>query len=139
MQPGYVRVFDGLRVCIEHIEHFQESQHYVLGDLRRIAGVGRVHRGFTVSAGSPGTNEIIVQPGLAFDYDGRRLVSDETVTLAGPMLAGSSPAFVCASYLPVEEGLVDGRPTLGFDSARVEVRTAPPALGENVVVLATPT
>ena len=137
MQPGYLLVFDGLRVSTEHLEHFQDSLHSALGDLRRIAGVGRVHRGFTVTAADGGRSEVIVQPGLAFDNDGRRLVSDETISLSVPPLAGSSRAFVCASYLTVEQGIVDGRPTLGFDSATVELRTAPPALGENVLVLAT--
>ena len=134
MQPGHIRVFDGLRVSTEHLDHFQGSLHSALGDVRRILGLGRVHRGFAVTRGDG--DQIAVQPGLAFDFAGNRLVSDEVVTLpAMPPIPGA-PGHVCISYAQVEDGVVDGRPTLIFDSVTIEVRQARPKPGENVLVIA---
>jgi hypothetical protein len=131
MQPGHIRVFDGLRVSTEHIDHFQGSLHSAIGDVRRILGLGRVHRGFGVARDGEG---VIVQPGLAFDFTGNRLVADEAIPLAVPP---NRPAYVCIGYAQVEAGVVDGHPTLIFDSVAADVRVTPPTPGENVLVLAT--
>ena len=134
MQPGHIRVFDGLRVSTEHIDHFQGSLHSALGDVRRILGLGRVHRGFTVVRGDG--DEISVQPGLAFDFAGNRLVSDDVVSFTAPLPIPGAPVHVCISYAQVEDGVVDGRPTLIFDTVQVEARQAKPKPGENVLVIA---
>ncbi len=134
MQPGHIRVFDGLRISTEHLEHFQGSLHSALGDVRRILGLGRVHRGFAVTRGDG--NQVVLQPGLAFDFAGNRMVSDEAITLAVPPL-GAAVGYVCISYAQVEDGVVDGRATLVFDTISAEVRLAKLKPGENTLIVAT--
>jgi hypothetical protein len=135
MQPGHIRVFDGLRITTEHIEHFQGSLHSAITDVRSILGLGRVHRGFDVQ--KAGGDAVAVQPGLAFDYVGNRIVNDEPKTLAVPYVSEQTPGYVCIAYAQLENGVVDGQATLVWDSCEVSVRTAPPKLGENVLAIAT--
>jgi hypothetical protein len=134
MQPAFIRVFDGLRITTEHIDHFQGSLHSAMADVRRILGTARVHRGFAVAHGEGAT--VVVQPGLAFDIAGNRIVSDDPITLDVPPLAGNDIAFVCVAYAQVESGVVDGKATLVFDSCLADIRRAPPSPLENVLVLA---
>jgi hypothetical protein len=132
MQPSQIRVFDGLRITTEHVNHLQGALHSALRDLRAIAGPG-VHRGLTVEADA---DAVTIQPGLAIDLIGNRLVCDDAIKLSVVGLAIDEPRFVCLRYDSVESGEVEGRPTLVWDSCAADVRAVAPALDENVVVLA---
>jgi hypothetical protein len=132
MQPSQIRVFDGLRITTEHVNHLQGALQSALRDLRTIAGAG-VHRGLAVQ---PEADAVTIQPGLAIDPSGNRLVCDEPIKLAIAGLAPDQPRFVCLRYDSVETAEVEGRPTLVWDSCAADVREAAPAADENVVVLA---
>jgi len=134
MQPAFIRVFDGLRVTTEHIDHFQGSLHSAMADVRRILGTARVHRGFGVTPGDG--SSVVVQPGLAFDVAGNRIVSDDQIPLDVPPLGVTDVAYVCIAYAQVESGVVDGKATLVFDSCLADVRRAAPSPLENALVLA---
>ncbi|MGQ0641885.1 MAG: hypothetical protein ACT4P6_14135 [Gemmatimonadaceae bacterium] len=134
MQPRNIEVFDGLRITTEHFDHLQGSIHSALADLRGIAGLARVHRGFEVSRVD--AHSVQVQPGLAFDHQGRRVVSDEPIKLETPASIATAPHFVCAAYDQGADGEVEGRPTRIWDSARVDIRTALPDVNDDSIVLA---
>jgi hypothetical protein len=134
MQPAFIRVFDGLRVTTEHLDHFQGSLHSAMTDVRRILGTARVHRGFAVTRGDG--NTVVVQPGLAFDVASNRIVSDDPITLDVPPFTGSGALFVCIAYAQVEGGVVDGKATLVFDSCLADIRRAAPSVVENALVIA---
>ncbi len=133
MKPGHIRVFDGLRLTTEHLEHLQGALHSAVRDLRAIAGLGRVHSGFEVVAEGAGVR---ILPGLGFDFAGNRLVSEEAKSVAVAFAPGEERKFVCLAYEAVEGGVVEGRPTLIFDSCAVSLRDAAPEPAANLVVLA---
>jgi hypothetical protein len=134
MQPRNIEVFDGLRITTEHFDHLQGSIHSALADLRGIAGLARVHRGFDVSRID--AHAVQVAPGLAFDRQGRRVVSDEPVRLETPAAIASAPHFVCVAYDQGADGEVEGRPTRIWDSALIDIRPALPGPNEDAIVLA---
>lgn len=134
MQPRNIEVFDGLRITTDHLDHLQGSIHSALEDFRGILGLGRVHRGFGVVAVDE--HSIQVDPGLAFDSQRRRVVSDEPVKLEVPAAVATAPQFVCVSYDQGADGEVEGHLTRVWDSARVDIRPAPPALTDDAIVIA---
>jgi len=134
MRPGQIRVFDGLRVTTEHVDHFQASLHSAIQDIREILGLGVVHAGFGVAATDSGS--ITVQPGLAFDLQKNRIVSDEPLQVGVSFDDPKDTAYVCAKYDQVEEGETEGRHTLIFDGCAIVVRGTLPGATDNLVVLA---
>ncbi len=134
MRPGQIRVFDGLRVTTEHVDHFQASLHSAIQDIREILGLGVVHAGFQVAAGDDGT--VTVQPGLAFDFQKNRVIADEEQQIEVTFGEQQDTAYVCAEYDQVEEGETEGRHTLIFDGCSIVVRATVPAATDNLVVLA---
>lgn len=134
MQPRNIEVFDGLRVTTDHFDHLQGSIHSAFEDFRGILGLGRVHRGFGVTRANSHT--VQVDPGLAFDTQRRRVVSDEPVRLEIPAGGDNAVKFVCVAYDQRADGDVEGHPTRIWDSARVDVRDSPPARTEDAIVLA---
>src|SRR5262249_48619202 len=124
MRPGQIRVFDGLRVTTEHVDHFQASLHSAIQDLREILGLGMVYAGFNVAATDSRT--VAVQPGLAFDLQRNRVVLDERQTLEVTLGESHDTAFVCAKYDQIEGGETEGRATLIWDSCSLVVRPGLP-------------
>jgi hypothetical protein len=134
MRPGQIRVFDGLRVTTEHVDHFQASLHSAIQDIREILGLGIVHAGFEVAAGDGRT--VTVQPGLAFDFQKNRVIADEPQQVEVSFGEQQDIAYVCAKYDQVEEGETEGRHTLIFDGCSIVVRGTLPGAADNLVVLA---
>lgn len=134
MRPGQIRVFDGLRVTTEHVDHFQASLHSAIQDIRSILGLGMVYAGLDVAATGP--NTITVQPGLAFDFQKNRIVSDELQTLEVSFEPNQNTAFVCAKYDQIEGGETEGRSTLLWDGCSLVVRPTLPDARENLLPLA---
>jgi hypothetical protein len=119
MKPAQIRVFDGLRLTTEHLEHLQQSLLSAVQDLREIAGVALVYRGLDVAFADE--KSITVQPGLAFDAEKNRIVIDEPQTVEiefGP----ATTLFVCARHETVEEGEVENHPTIIWDSGAIVVQ-----------------
>jgi hypothetical protein len=79
VKPAGIRVFDGLRITTDHVEHLQASFLSALQELRLVAGPGQVHQGFEVEATDEG--HVTVLPGLAFDTAGNRIAGDEPTVL----------------------------------------------------------
>jgi hypothetical protein len=134
MRPGHIRVFDGLRITTEHVEHLQGALHSALQDLREIIGLGKVYHGFEVVAGND--QAITVQPGLAFDFDKNRIVCDEPKTLAVTFGPDAETQYVCIKYDQVEDGQVEGQFTLIWDNCAVVLRSTLPEPGENLIPIA---
>jgi hypothetical protein len=134
MQPRNIEVFDGLRITTDHFDHLQGSIHSALEDFRGILGLGRVHRGFGVTAVDE--HSIQVDPGLAFDAQRRRVVSDEPVKLEVPAAIATAPQFVCLSYDQGADGEVEGHLTRIWDSARIDIRATPPAPTDDAIMIA---
>lgn len=134
MRPGHVRVFDGLRITTEHMDHLQGSLHSALQEIREILGLGRVYFGFEVVA--EGEHAITVQPGLAFDYAGNRLAFDEPKTLEVAFEPDEDTKFVCLKYDQIEDGQVEGHFTLIWDSCSIALRATVPGVKENLVPIA---
>jgi hypothetical protein len=134
MRPSAIRVFDGLRVTTEHVEHLQAALDTAVRDLREIVGIGQVHRGFEVRATGPASIE--VGPGLAFDLLGNRLVADERQTLDATFTEGAPDPLVCIRHEQVEMGEVEGVQTLVFDSASAFLADAEPGPGDLSIVVA---
>jgi hypothetical protein len=134
MQPRTIEVFDGLRITTDHLDHLQGSIHSALEDFRGILGLGRVHRGFGVTPVDE--HSIQVDPGLAFDSQRRRVVSDEPVKLEVPAAVATEPQFVCAGYDQGADGEVEGHLTRVWDSARIDIRPAPPGITDDAIVIA---
>lgn len=133
MRPGHLNVFDGLRMTTEHMNYLQGSFHSAVQDLRGILGLGVVHQGLDVKVDG---NSLTVGPGLAFDFQGNRIVLDEAVTVELNFAADENTKFVCVKYDQIEDGEVEGRFTLVWDSARVELLSSLPEPAENLVVIA---
>jgi hypothetical protein len=134
MRPGQLRVFDGLRLTTEHLNHLQEALRSGVQDLREILGLGVVYRGCEVSAA--GDSAVTVQPGLAFDLQKNRLVFDEPKTVPVVFEPDTATQFVCLKYEQIEDGQVEDHFTLLWDSCSVIVRSSLPAAQDNLVVLA---
>ncbi len=132
MQPRNIEVFDGLRITTEHIDHLQGSIHSALADLRGIAGLARVHRGFEVSRVDAHSAQ--VEPGFAFDTHGRRIVSDEPVRLETPAAIATVIHYVCVAYEQGADGEVEGHATRIWDSAHVDIRAARPEPNDAIVL-----
>jgi hypothetical protein len=133
MQPSQIRVFDGLRITTEHVDHLQGALHSALRDLRAIAGAG-VHRGLGVTIGPD--NVATIDTGMAIDGAGNRLVCDDPLSVPIGVLAADEPRYVCLRYDRVENREVEGRPTFVWDSCAAEVRPGAPKPEDNLVVLA---
>lgn len=134
MKPGHIRVFDGLRVTTEHIDHLQGSFHSAIEDIRSVIGLDQVFSGFGVV--KEGDNAIIVRPGLAFDAAKNRIVCDDPKTLDVSFETGEEQKFVCVKYQQIEDGFVEERPTLIWDACSLLIRTSQPDPNENLVVVA---
>jgi hypothetical protein len=134
MQPGQIKVFDGLRITTEHIDHLQGSIHSAIGDVRAILGLARVHRGFEVTRLDP--HAVQVDPGVAFDVERRRIVSDEPIRLELPPLEPDARLFVCVSYDQVADAEVEGQPTRIWDSCSASVRAEAPESPDPAIILA---
>jgi hypothetical protein len=134
MKPGHIRVFDGLRITTEHMNHLQASFHSAIQDLRGVLGLGRVHRGFETAKVED--TKIRVEPGIAFDSKKNRVALTEPLVLDVEWKAeGEDEKFVVARYRQVEDGVVEGRPTIVWDSCAVEiVQEAPPPEGNGILI-----
>ena len=133
MRPGHLNVFDGLRMTTEHMNYLQGSFHSALQDLRGILGLGVVHKGLEVVVEG---SAVTVQPGLAFDGQGNRIVLDMPVTVELNFAPGESTKYVCVKYDQIEDGEVEGRFTLVWDSCGVVLLPALPSETDNLVPLA---
>jgi hypothetical protein len=133
MRPGHLNVFDGLRMTTEHMNYLQGSFHSALQDLRGILGLGVVHKGLEVVVEG---SAVTVQPGLAFDSQGNRIVLDMPVTVEMNFAPGEDTKYVCVKYDQIEDGEVEGRFTLVWDSCGVVVQPALPGEADNLVPLA---
>lgn len=133
MRPGHLNVFDGLRMTTEHMNYLQGSFHSAVQDLRGILGLGVVHKGLEVAVEGGG---VTVQPGLAFDHQGNRIVLDMPITVELNFAAGENTKYVCVKYDQIEDGEVEGRFTLVWDSCGVVLLPELPDAADNIVPLA---
>lgn len=134
MRPSHIRVFDGLRVTTEHMNHLQGSFQSALQEIREALGVPKVFRGFTVTR--DGEHQIMVHPGMAFDNQANRVVFDEPKTFAVKFAPNGDPQFVCVQYDQIEDGQVEGRYTIIWDTCSVILRATVPEASENVILIA---
>jgi hypothetical protein len=133
MRPGHLNVFDGLRMTTEHMNYLQGSFHSAVQDLRGILGLGVVHKGLEVVVEG---SAVTVQPGLAFDHQGNRIVLDMPVTVEMNFAPGEETKYVCVKYDQIEDGEVEGRFTLVWDSCGVVLMPELPDAADNLVPLA---
>src|SRR5438309_463555 len=116
MKAAAIRVFDGLRVTTEHMNHLQDALRASVEDLRSIAGLGTVQEGFGVELSgrslkapppSQGASATVASGGdpespralpAGSDVPGSTTPSlspaGETLTAAGPPPTSASPAAV---------------------------------------------
>jgi hypothetical protein len=134
MRPGHIKVFDGLRVTTEHMDHLQGAMHSALQEIREILGLGRVYFGFEVKVVDE--RSITIMPGLAFDRQGNRLACDEPKTLPLTFEPGEEAKFVCLKYDQVEDGQVEGHFTIIWDNCSIILRSEVPELKENLLPIA---
>jgi hypothetical protein len=143
MKPSQIRVFDGLRITTDHVNHLQGAFYSGLEDFREILGLGRAQVGLEVAA--QGNDAISIQPGLAFDFEKNRLPVDSPQTLKLDFAALDEVKYICLKHVQVNETGVEAPtgpaaaavyPTMIWDSSTVVVRTAAPDPKENLVVLA---
>jgi len=134
MKPAQIRVFDGLRLTSEHLEHLQQAMTSTVQDLRGIAGAARVHQGMDVAVADG--KMITVQPGFAFDSQRNRIVIDEPQSLSAEFGQNDSQLYVCAGHQTVEGGEVDTHATIIWDSGAVLVRPTLPEPAENLLPIA---
>ena len=134
MKPGHIKVFDGLRITTEHMDHLQGAAHSALQEIREILGLGRVYFGFEARAEDEGN--VTVLPGLAFDYQGNRLACDEPKTLPVSFEPGEEAKFVCVKYAQVEDGQVEGRFTMIWDDCSVILQPSLPGPEESLIPIA---
>jgi hypothetical protein len=134
MKPGHIRVFDGLRITTEHMEHLQNSFHSAVQDLRQILGLGLVHTGFEVTP--DGDSGIVIMPGIAFDFQKNRVVSDVPKKQPISLDAETVPQYVCLQYSQVEDNLVEGKPTLVWDSCSIIIQARLPGPDQNLLPIA---
>lgn len=134
MRPARIHVFDGLRVATEHIDHLQDGLQSSIEDIREVIGLGRVLHGFDVQP--QGNDAIVVGPGLAFDHDRNRLVIDEPQHVDVTFSPGQEARYLCARYQRVEDGEVEGRPTLVWDSASLVLNDSLPSPADALIPIA---
>lgn len=135
MKPGHIRVFDGLRITTDHLEHLQGSFLSAVQELRLAAGPGRVHQGFEVEATDDG--HVRVLPGLAFDAAGNRIACEEPTVLEVAFAPGSpGERYVCLRHQQVEDGVVEGQATIVWDGCSVELAEARPAPEDSLLPIA---
>lgn len=134
MRPGHIRVFDGLRITTEHMNHLQGSFQSALQEIRQVLGLGRVHYGLEVL--SHGKGGIVVQPGLAFDSNQNRLVLDEPRSLPVEFPEGHSSLYVCLKYDQMEDGKVEDHPTMIWDTCVLSLEPQLPDTKEALVCVA---
>jgi hypothetical protein len=134
MRPAQLLVFDGLRITTDHVNHLQGTVTSGLEDFRRILGLGKAQTGLGVSVQDDGS--ITVQPGVAFDYQGNRLSCDDPLNLKVAIRDQDESKFICLKYERIEEGAVEGHPTMIWDSCSGQVRDALPDPKENLITLA---
>lgn len=134
MKPGHIKVFNGLRVTTEHMNHLQDSFHSALQDFREILGVGKIQTGYEVE--KEGHQAIKVLPGLAFDFQKNRIVCDQPQTLNVTFEAGEETKYVCIEYAQVEDCVVEGQPTLIWDSCKILLNNTFPTPEDNLVTIA---
>ena len=134
MKPAQIRVFDGLRITTDHVNHLQGALASGFEDFREILGLGHAQTGLAVAVADDGT--VTIQPGIAFDLQKNRLACDSPMTLKLTPGAQESTWFICLKYEQVEDGAVESHPTMIWDSCSALVRDAYPAPTENLVALA---
>lgn len=134
MKPGLIQVFDGLRITTQHMNHLQGSFHSALQDIRQILGTGKVHSGFDVV--KEGDKKITVMPGLAFDFQRNRIVCDEPKTVEVSIQDIDETQYVCVKYEQVEDGAVEGKPTLIWDSCSILMLKTLPDQKDNIIPIA---
>lgn len=134
MKPGLIQVFDGLRITTQHMNHLQGSFHSALQDIRQILGTGKVHSGFDVV--KEGDNKITVMPGLAFDFQRNRIVCDEPKTMEVNIQDIDETQYVCVKHEQVEDGAVEGKPTLIWDSCSILMLKTVPDQKDNIIPIA---
>lgn len=124
---------DGMRVAREHLDHLQDTALDAGFQAREAAGPGRVCSGFRVEAAAPGS--VTVGPGLAFDRQDRPISLDAARTMTPDFGAGTR-VFMVLTHLLRSRGLENGVPTLLYDDAAIETRTAAPPYQDDGVVFA---
>lgn len=134
MRPAHIRLFDGLRMTTEHLEHLQGAFVTAIEELRMLNARGTVVHGFEVEPADDGS--VIVQPGLAFDNEGQRIVCDDPQRLSVAFAADQEDIFVCVAHRQIEDGEVEGTFTLIWDACDVSLKDTPPGTDDNLVVLA---
>jgi hypothetical protein len=134
MKPSQIRVFDGLRISTDHVNHLQGAFTSGLEDLRQILGLGKPQSGLEVNIQDDGS--AVIQPGVAFDFQKNRLACDDPLNLKLTFAAEDKSKYVCLKYEQVEDGAVEGHPTMLWDSCSALVRDALPDPTENLVTLA---
>ncbi|BBH71857.1 hypothetical protein ACTI_85420 [Actinoplanes sp. OR16] len=132
MKPRQIAVFDGLRITTEHLDHLQAAFLTGLDDLREATGA--VRRGFEVRA--DGADQVVVEPGLAFDLDGNRVVCEEPRTLGVVFPEGGAPLWVTVTYDQPQSGETEGRNTLVWDDCEFDLRPVAPGPADRAIVLA---
>jgi hypothetical protein len=134
MKPSQIRVFDGLRITTDHVNHLQGAFYSGLEDFREILGLGKAQVGLEVAAQDD--NSITIQPGLAFHFEKNRLPVDAPQTVKLDFATPEEVKYICLKHAQVDEGAVEGHPTMIWDSSTVVVRTAAPDAKEGLVTLA---
>ena len=134
MRPGHIKVFDGLRITTEHMNHLQGSFHSAIEDIRKILGLGQVYQGFEVVA--EGEKAITVEPGLAFDFQKNRIACEEPKTFEVIFDQEEGEKFVCIKYDQIEKDPVHGQFTRIWDGCSVVMQKAVPEPEENLIPIA---
>jgi hypothetical protein len=133
MRPAQIRVFDGLRLTTDHVNHLQGAFASGFEDFREILGLGRAQTGLAVSIDGGAAT---IQPGVAFDQQKNRLACDAPLKLNVNFGPQDTEKFICLKYEQVEDNPVEGHPTMIWDSCSALVRDALPAEKDNLVTLA---
>ncbi len=134
MRPAEIRVFDGLRITTDHLDHLQGAFASGFEDVREILGLGQRQTGLDVALQDDGS--VTIQPGTAFDLQKNRLACDTPLNLKLTFGAEDKVKYVCLKYEQVEDGVVEGHPTMVWDSCSALVRDQYPAPADNLVALA---
>lgn len=133
MTPSHIRLFDGMRVTTEHLDHLQAAFLTAISDLRLLHTEFPVVAGFDVTVQD---NQVTVEPGLAFDFDGQRIYCDTAQSFDLAAHSEQTDWFVLAEYRQTETGEVEGKFTLIWDSCSIYLSDAEVNEGNNAVVLA---
>jgi hypothetical protein len=133
MKPAQIRVFDGLRITTDHVNHLQGALASGFEDLRQILGLGHAQTGLDVAVADDGT--VTIQPGVAFDFEKNRLACDDPLNLKVSFAQLDQAKYICLKYEQVEDGAVEGHPTMIWDSCSGLVRDVLPDPKENLVTL----